>query len=448
MVRAVRRCQAPVSGVSGFETPEPRAWHLLAVVLALASLSAPAADQHLGVATCASTLCHGSAKPLAAHAIQQNEYVTWSHFDPHARAYRMLLEPRAQKIAGRLGIGPAHEAQACLDCHAENVAASDRGPRFQLSDGIGCESCHGAAQRWLATHDDTPRVTHTDNLASGLIPIEEPAARARVCVACHVGDPTHFASHRMMASGHPRLSFELDTFTELWRTSGGREHFKRDAGHRASKPSPEGSTVWVAGLLQASRSQLELLRSPHFEKAGALPEFALYNCYSCHRSMRFDYAAGRGLAGSLEPGSLRLDDSRLVMLSAVFAAVDAQWDEALRSKSAQLHRAAGASRADTAVASGELQVLLERAKAQMTNTPLTIAQKKRALEALVRGASRGDYPDYVAAEQAAMAVVLLLAETGRDRELKPEIDALFAALAQDDRYDAARFERLLARLKE
>lgn len=424
------------------------AWQVGAIALVLITAAAHAGDQHLGVATCASTLCHGSAKPLAAHSVQQNEYVTWSHFDPHARAYRVLLEPRAQKIAVRLGIGPAHEARICLDCHAENVAASDRGPRFQLSDGIGCESCHGAAQRWLATHDDAPRVTHADNLASGLLPIEEPASRARVCVACHVGDPTRFASHRMMASGHPRLSFELDTFTELWRTSGGREHFKRDQDYRQRKPAPGGSTVWIAGLLQASRSQLELLRSPHFQNAGALPEFALYNCYSCHRSMRFDYAAGRGLAGTLEPGSLRLDDSRLVMLSAVFAAVDAQWDEALRSKSSELHRAAGASRADTAVASAELQSLLERAQVRMTNTPLTAEQKKRALEALVRGAARGDYPDYVSAEQAAMAVVLLLAETGRDRALKPEIDALFAALAQDDRYDAARFERLLARLKE
>jgi hypothetical protein len=419
-----------------------------ATALMLAVSLAFAGDQHLGVATCASTLCHGSAKPLAAHSVQQNEYVTWSHFDPHARAYRVLLEPRAQKIAQRLGMGAAHEARVCLACHAENAAPADRGPRFQLSDGIGCESCHGPAQRWLADHDDAPRVAHADNLANRLYPIEEPAARARVCVACHVGDATRFATHRMMAAGHPRLSFELDTFTEIWRTSGGREHFKPDAQYLKRKPLPEASAVWIAGLLQSSRSQLELLRSRVFQDAGALPEFALYNCYSCHRSMRFDYAAGRGLAGALEPGSLRLDDSRLVMLSAVFAAVDPPWDEALRARSAELHRAAGKSRADTATASTALQSLLERTQVRLQERPLTREQKARALEALVRGASRGDYPDYVAAEQAAMAVVLLLAETGRDRDLKSEVDALFAALAEDDRYDAARFERLLARIKE
>jgi hypothetical protein len=414
----------------------------------LAATAAFAGDQHLGVATCASTLCHGSAKVLEAGAVQQNEYVTWSHFDPHARAYRVLREPPAQKMAQRLGIGPAHEARVCLDCHADNVPAAERGPRFQLSDGIGCESCHGSAQRWLASHDDAPRVTHADNVANGLYPVEEPQARARLCSGCHVGDESRFASHRLMAAGHPRLSFELDTFTELWRTSGGREHFRRDADYRARKPPAQGSTVWVAGLIEAVRSQLELLQSPHFQDTGALPEFALYNCYSCHRRMRFDYTAGRGLAASLEPGSLRLDDSRLVMLSAFFAALDPQWNEALRTQTANLHRAAGASRVATATASAELAQTIERAASALAGRPLTLAEKRATLRALVEGAAGGDYPDYVAAEQAAMAVVLLLAETGRERELKPQIDALFDALAQDDRYDAARFEQLLSRLKE
>jgi len=427
-----------------------RGWRFVRdfVLLLLAAAPLHAADRHLGVATCASSLCHGSARPLSVHSVQQNEYVTWSHFDPHGRAYRLLLEPRSQRMAQRLSIGPAHEARICLDCHADNVAPSERGPLFQMSDGIGCESCHGAAPRWLASHDDTPRVAHADNLAHGLYPIEEPQARARICVACHVGDEARFASHRLMAAGHPRLSFELDTFTELWRTGGGREHFRRDDDYRARKAVPEASEVWIAGLVQAADAQLGMLRSAHFQNTGALPEFAFYNCYSCHRSMRFDYAAGRGLAGSLEPGSLRLDDSRLVMLSAVFAAVDPRWNEELRSRSAQLHRAAGASRVDAAKASQELADLLARAGAQLAKRPLTREQKRKALQALIAGARNGDFPDYVAAEQAAMAAVLLLAETGRDRALQPEIDALFAALAQDDRYDAARFEALLQRLKE
>ncbi len=434
-----------------------QSWCVLALVCAGAATSplatADAAEPHLGVATCASSLCHGSARPLATTAVQQNEYVTWSHFDPHARAYRLLLEPAGQRIAQRLGLAAAERAPECLACHADNVPAALRGPRFQISDGIGCESCHGAAGSWLATHDDAPRVSHADNLANGLYPIEEPTARARACVACHVGDETRFASHRMMAAGHPRLSFELDTFTELWRTSGGREHFRRDEDYARRKPAAAGSTVWIAGLVRASLAQAELLRSPHFQSSGALPEFALYNCYSCHRSMRFAYGAGRGLAGGMEPGSLRLDDSRLVMLSAVFAAIGPQWNTDLRSRTAELHRAAASSRARAAEASQALTELLVRFEKGSIEkgsgtVSLTLAQKKAVLQALVSAAGNGDFPDYVAAEQAAMAVVLLLAETGRDQALRPQVDALFEALAQDDRYDAARFERLMRRLRD
>jgi len=418
------------------------------VVLAWSATATAGESIHQGVATCASTLCHGSAKPLSAHTVQQNEYVTWSHFDPHSKAYRLLLEPRSQRIAERLGIGPAHEAKVCLDCHAENVPPSQRGPRFQLTDGIGCESCHGAAEGWLATHDDTPRVSHKDNIAAGLYPIADPQARAQVCVTCHVGDETRFASHRLMAAGHPRLSFELDTFTELWRTSGGREHYRVDAAYAKRKTPPDSSKVWIAGLARTALTQLELLRGPHFQKAGALPEFALYNCYSCHRSMRFDYAAKRGLAGSLEPGSLRLDDSRLVMLSAVFAAVEPRWDEQLRAQTANLHRVAAESRTEAAAASEKLSKLIEQAAGELESRSLGVAQKRAILQALIKGAQQGDYPDYVAAEQAAMAVALLVAETGRNEELRPQIAGLFEALANDDRYDAQRFELLLSRIKE
>lgn len=418
-------------------------WLLL--LFACASASAGGEGKHLGVASCASTLCHGSAKPTDAHHVQQNEYVTWSHFDPHSRAYRILLEPRSRAIAGRLGIGPAHEAKVCLDCHADNVPQEQRGPRFQISDGIGCESCHGGAESWIATHYDTPAVGHADNIRSGMRSLEQPVTRAQRCLSCHLGSAERFAGHELMAAGHPRLSFELDTFTELWRTSGGREHYRRDADYLERKPTVAGSEVWTAGLFEAARAQLDLLRSPRFQHAGPMPDFALYNCYSCHRSMRFNYG-GRGLVGALAPGTLRLDDSRLVMLSAVFAAMSPERDRLLRERTTQLHAAAASNRADAARAGAELESFLAQAQRDLAMKPMTLEQKRRVLAELVRGAGRGDYPDYVAAEQAAMAVVLLLAETGRDAALQPQIDALFAALAQDERYDAARFKILLDRL--
>ena len=170
---------------------------------------------HEGVASCAGSTCHGRQAPDGA-VVRQNELVSWQ--DPtgpggsHSRAWRILTYARAQAITRRLGLGPAQNAPACLGCHAEQAAA--RGARFQVSDGVGCESCHGPSGGWIASHY-TVGVSHADNVARGMRPLEDPVVRANVCLDCHWGSdkPNQFVTHEMMSAGHPRLSFELELFT-------------------------------------------------------------------------------------------------------------------------------------------------------------------------------------------------------------------------------------------
>jgi hypothetical protein len=67
------------------------------------------------------------------------------------------------------------------------------------------------------------------------------------------------------------------------------------------------------------------------------------------------------------------------------------------------------------------------------------------LRAVLRASGRGAYPDYATAEQAAMAVVVLLADAGVDTARSAEVDALFAELEDDAAFDQTRFARLLRR---
>ncbi len=433
--------------------PAPRL--VAAIALAISVLPALAAEpgttieraRHLGVASCASSLCHGSAKPTLAYSVPQNEYVTWSHFDPHSSAYRVLLEERAAAIARRLGLPHAYEAQECLGCHTDSVPRAARGPRFQVSDGIGCERCHGGAESWIASHDDAPKVTHAENLANGMTALERPRVRAEVCLDCHVGNDTQLANHRMMAAGHPRLAFELDTFTELWRTSGGREHYRVDADYRQRKGAASASATWSAGLVAQIERQLELIRGPQFNTGSVFPELALFNCYSCHRSMRLKRWQDKS-GGELVPGSLRFDDASLRMLEALVAARRPADLQALREQVRSWQLAAAGART---VVAGESAALTRRVRdidLNIATVDWTRAELRTALDYLVAGAGRGDYPDYASAEQAAMSVVVLLAQLGGNARNGAAVDDLFASLTDDDHYDASRFRQILGRLHE
>jgi len=402
-----------------------------------------APPSHLGVASCASGVCHGVAKPLEAGNVLRNEYVTWSHFDPHAGAYRSLRSEESQRMARRLGIAAAEREPMCLDCHADNIPTARRGPRFQLDDGVGCEACHGASSGWIASHDDAPRVSHADNLSNGLVALERAGVRAGVCAACHVGSADRHANHALMAAGHPRLVFELDTYSELWRTSGGREHFRRDEDYRARKAESGSVAVWLAGLLESAERTLGITASERHSQ-GVFPDFALFNCYSCHRSMRLQrWREAPGLA----PGSVRVNDSALVMLAAALDALDAKAAAELREQTTVLHRAANVDVPAMRAAAGALARQIAALRQPLGSRRYGAAERAALLDGILAAAARGDFPDYAAAEQAAMAVTMLLAGSGRAPDADPRIEALFADLEDDERYDAARFSRILHRLR-
>lgn len=413
------------------------------LLILLLPMLALAGDRHQGVASCASSLCHGSSKPLEAHAVLQNEYVTWSQFDPHSGAYRVLLEPRSREIARRMGLGKPEEAPACLGCHAELVPAAQRGPRFQPTDGIGCEACHGAAERWLPTHHQSPAVTHADNLLRGLLALERPEVRAEKCTACHVGDADRFANHRMMAAGHPRLVFELDTYTELWRSSGGREHYRRDTDYLQRKAVPPSASVWVTGLGAATRQQLVLL-AQHAEKPrGPFPDFALYACHSCHRDLKLD---AWGSASSGEPGALRLQDGQARTLQVVATALGLPSATAFSTALDDLQAAVNDERSRLPPALAAARRLLSSIETEARGHRWTNADRDRVLAKLVTAAERGSFADPAAAEQAAMGMVVLLADLNLERSRRTDIERLFAALRDDNAFDAQRFQRALHRL--
>ena len=123
----------------------PRLLALLLLALAGAPVSMSAEAQapavYEGVASCAGSTCHGRAEGNGKE-VRQDEIAIWqepsSPSGAHSRAFAVLDSPRGRQIAASLGLGEPTSAGECLGCHA--TPAAQRGPKFQVSDGVGCEA--------------------------------------------------------------------------------------------------------------------------------------------------------------------------------------------------------------------------------------------------------------------------------------------------------------------
>lgn len=426
-----------------------------AMLLASAATGASAASavasieahRHLGVASCSNSVCHGASQPFRDSHIQQNEFALWQEFDPHARAYQTLASPESQAIARKLGLGDATGAKVCLDCHADNIAPQMRGERFQISDGVGCESCHGGAELWLNAHADAS-VSHADNLANGMYPTDQPVARAELCLSCHMGGKDRMITHRIMGAGHPRLSFELDTFTWL------HPHYKISDSWIERKGEWNGVRDWAVGQGVAARNLLELLVDPNTGWQGIFPELVLFDCHACHRLMngnRWGPRQGTGLG----PGVVRLNDANLVMFRHVLAPVDPAAAERVREQTRALHRATTQSRDATFAAARRLIATLDTLLPGVAEFDYGPSDLDTILASIGADAKRGEYRDYAAAEQVAMAAQSMVVafendgklDAGNAAVLHAKLDALYATLKDENNYSMKRFDAALAALR-
>lgn len=413
--------------------------------------SAPARieqHRHLGVASCASGVCHGSNKPFKDSTVMRNEFALWQQFDPHAtKAMQALSTAEGQSIARKLGLGDATQAKVCLDCHADNIPVEMRGEKFQVDDGIGCETCHGGAEKWIASHTDR-KVSHADNLAAGLYPTEDPVARAELCLSCHMGTPERMITHRIMGAGHPRLSFELDTFTWL------NPHYTIDADYETRKGRFNGLRDWGVGQGVAASNLLDVLLDARHGTQGIFPELVLFDCHACHRPMSGKRWAPRQGTG-LGPGVVRLNDSNLVMYRHVLAVADPSASAALRSRIRDLHQATTRSRDATAAAARRLRDDIRASLPTVGAYEFGGESLGPILDSLIRDADAGEFRDYAAAEQASMAVqsvVVAFENAGamdpeKAKGLQSRVDGLYKTVERDEGYDMSRFVSALRQVR-
>ena len=386
---------------------------------------------HNGVASCATSVCHGKLKIQENENVWLNEYRVWSSEDRHSQAYRTLGNDESKRIAAKLALKSARTAKICLNCHADNVPKNKRGRKFQISDGVGCEACHGGSEKWIKSHAEKT-ATHERNVAAGLYPTEKIDDRADLCLGCHLGTKNRFATHVIMGAGHPRLSFELETFT-----ANQPAHYTVDDDYVKRKGRPSPWNAWLYGQIAGAQRYVSLLQTGLFRGKGLFPELAMYDCHGCHHPMDDIRWSRRRTGGTVEPGTLRLQRHHFVGVEAAAKVLESDKSAAeFRALVDALLKAGQASIAEVEKAAARLEDWLDARREKWRGSRKSTGKIRRELLNLA-AADRAS--DFSAAEQIFLSVEALSYVLEDIDKRESELDRLFKTVEDDRKFSPSRF---------
>lgn len=446
---------------------------------------------HMGVASCAGSTCHGRNEAggtvyrqtaecrrgnpnrpdcVVPRIVRHDEIMRWqepsSPGGAHSRAYDVLATDRSAKIIERLGAGwrSAAAEPRCLGCHASLSSPVK-------SDGVNCETCHGPARPWLSAHYALG-ATHKNNVRLGLTDLNDPKARADVCLDCHFGivgggaggavGESQFVTHAIMAAGHPRIAFELDLFSTLQQHHDEDDDYIRPAGTRLSdgrvargKGKTDNVRYWAVGQAMALNRALELFTSARGQ-AGIFPEFYFFDCHTCHRRI-FDNAKADRKERNDSRGTIfaeglpAFNDENMIMLAAAAKVAAPELAQRLESESRAFHSAIASDRASAAAAAGRLRATAQALATAFAKASFSQAQGFAIIDTIAGQAISARFTDYEGSVQSVMAIDTLLnamvsggaISNGAASGIRGDINTAYAAVKDPNDYRPGDFRRAL-----
>ena len=281
-----------------------------------------------------------------------------------------------------------------------------------------------------------------------MYPTSDPVARAKLCMSCHFGNQDKLVTHRIMGAGHPRMSFELDTFTEI-----APKHFVVDKDYAERKRVWDGAKTWAIGQALAVAETMGILRTRKRGRDGLFPELVLFDCHACHHPMSENRWKPKTAFGpSISPGLVRLNDSNMLMLRAVTRTLDPKLGDRVVAQTQKLHRAV-AGEGDAFAEAAALKKLAMEMVPVMSGATFSNQTMAAVLAQLIEDGIPGTYYDYAAAEQATLAIGSIgafLAKQGAmaaPQKFNASLKKLTASLAKDEQYKPREFETLLKELR-
>ncbi|MEZ6103458.1 MAG: cytochrome c family protein [Pirellulaceae bacterium] len=186
----------------------------------------------------------------------ENEVKQWKN-TPHAQTFDTLhRRPEAKQIAERMGVRSIKRGDVCIECHYTQQAHEDG--KIKAISGVSCESCHGAANDWLAIHNDyggenVPKSAETaehrarrmkQSINLGMRNPVNLYLVARSCFDCHTTPNEKLVN----VGGHSAGSKDFELVS--WSQGMVRHNFLRTEGKANAPSSPDRIRVmFVVGLM-------------------------------------------------------------------------------------------------------------------------------------------------------------------------------------------------------
>lgn len=363
------------------------------------------------------------------------EWPIWKDKDKHSKAYTTLTEERGQRIGELMGKDVLAASTGCIQCHTSNAipefwspACIQNGRNAYVAEGVSCQTCHGAAEFWEGEHikDDWVARTAAEKTKFGFNIMENPVARAEMCLSCHQGNAElgRVITHEMYAAGHPTLSgFEMESFADKmprhWRYS----HEKPGGG-----PPKFDRT---RGVLLASVVALRMAAAEAAQAGDNWPELARLECYSCHHELRTP--TWRQEPGRLNnPGRPRLAIGCPPLLEAATIFIHgpagvAQFDDVVRRTDEPFAENPFGDPAKLATLNRGAARWCAAMEQQLQTRPLDANQALAILKGLVTSASEETF-DFDTTRQLIGAMAVVCEELADSQAITPDLTELSAEL--------------------
>jgi hypothetical protein len=364
--------------------------------------------------------------------------------DKHAHAFANLTNPVGIRIAKIMGLPSPDTAPRCLGCHALDVPVDQRARTFDLTDGVGCENCHGPASAWLGPHT-TRGWIYDKSLELGMYNTRDLVKRTEKCMTCHLGTPEKTVDHELIAAGHPDLYFELDSFMSVMPT------------HWKEVDKDPWFAVKAMAVGQAVQLREQLRRVARESQSGIWPEYAELDCFACHHNLvaaKDSWRQERGYAGR-RPGNAPFNLSRYVVFHHVLQDVDPGAVRELEADINQVYAGVTALNSDRPKTSAEASsaaALTDRLAVRMNTIAFDPAMSLRLLKSIAADGDGIAAQGERSAEQATMALDSLFiaytqnAKLGNDAQIRAAINGLFQQLDDPSLFNGFTFAVAMKKL--